>query len=105
LPARRVAVARNRECDHPSGGAAAESAVHLLTLGFGILIVNALMLRLVGAIMPCLHVESFGRAFWGALLISIVSWLLSAFFRDSQGKVQILTHHAQMKEVRGRVIE
>src|SRR5436853_7310772 len=53
----------------------------LLTLGFGILIVNALMLKLVGSIVPCFQVETFGSAFWGSILISIVSWLLSAFFR------------------------
>lgn len=77
----------------------------LLTLGFGILIINALMLKLVGGIIPCFQVDGFGSAFWGALLISIVSWLLSAFFKDSQGRVQIITHHSQLKPVRGRVIE
>ncbi|MEA3188452.1 MAG: putative rane protein [Chthoniobacter sp.] len=77
----------------------------LFTLGLGILIVNALMLKLVGSIVPCFQVETFGNAFWGALLISIVSWLLSAFFKDSTGRVQIITHHSQLKQVRGRVID
>ncbi len=77
----------------------------LITLGFGILIVNALMLKLVGGIVPCFQVENFHSAFFGGLLISIVSWLLSAFFRDSKGRVQIITHHSQMKQVRGRVID
>ncbi len=77
----------------------------LFTLGFGILIVNALMLKLVGSIVPCFQVDTFGSAFWGALLISIVSWLLSAFFKDSSGRVQIITHHSQVKQVRGRVID
>jgi len=80
----------------------------LLTLGFGILIVNALMLEFVSALVPCFQVGSFGRAFFGAILISIVSWLLSAFFKSSDGRVRILTHHPQvseMKTARGRVIE
>jgi hypothetical protein len=31
--------------------------------------------------------------------------LLSAFFRGSDGRVHVLTHHAQVKRVEGRVIE
>ena len=77
----------------------------LLTLGFFILIVNGLMLLLVPSIVSGFHVDSFGAAFWGALVISIVSWLLSAFFRGSDGQVHVLTHHTQMKRVQGRVID
>ena len=43
--------------------------------------------------------------FWGALIISIVSWLLSAFFRGSDGRMHVLTHHTQVKRVEGHVIE
>jgi putative membrane protein len=77
----------------------------LLTLGFFILIVNALLLYFVGQIMPCFQVPGFWSAFFGAILIGIVSWLLSAFFRGSDGRVHVLTHHTQIKSVRGRVIE
>ncbi|HAK06163.1 MAG TPA: hypothetical protein DCO65_02660 [Spartobacteria bacterium] len=77
----------------------------LLTLGFFILIVNGLMLLLVPSIVNGFHVDSFGSAFWGAIIIGIVSWLLSAFFRGSDGRVHVLTHHTQVRRVRGRVIE
>ncbi len=77
----------------------------LLTLGFFILVVNALMLFLVPRIVIGFHVDSFGSAFWGAIIISIVSWILSAFFKGSDGRVHVLTHHAQIKRVEGRVIE
>lgn len=77
----------------------------LLTLGFFILVVNALMLMLVQNLVPGFHVDHFGSAFWGAIIISIVSWLLSAFFRGSDGRVHVLTHHTQIKRVRGRVVE
>jgi putative membrane protein len=77
----------------------------LLTLGFFILIVNGLMLLLVPSIVIGFHVDSFGSAFWGSIVISIVSWLLSAFFRGSDGRVHVLTHHTQIRRVRGRVIE
>lgn len=76
----------------------------LLTLGFFILIVNALMLMIVPHVVAGFHVDGFGSAFWGALIVSIVSWLLSAFFRGSDGRVHVLTHHAQIKRVQGRVI-
>jgi putative membrane protein len=77
----------------------------LVTLGLFILIINALLLKFVSEIVPCFKVHGFGSAFFGAILISVVSWLLSAFFRGSDGRVHILTHHSKMKQVRGRVIE
>ena len=77
----------------------------LVTLGLFILIINALMLKFVSEIVPCFKVHGFWNAVFGALLISFVSWLLSAFFRGSDGRVHILTHHTQIKQVRGRVIE
>lgn len=77
----------------------------LLTLGFFILIINALMLRFVPSIVGGFQVDSFGSAFWGALVISIVSWILSAFFRGSDGRVHVLTHHTQIKQVQGRVVD
>jgi len=76
----------------------------LVTLGLFILIINALMLKFVGQIVPCFEVPSFWRAFFGAIIISIVSWLLSAFFRDSDGHVHVLTHHTQIRRVQGRVV-
>ncbi|MBI1729978.1 phage holin family protein [Candidatus Acetothermia bacterium] len=45
----------------------------ILTLGLFILVINALMLYLVGALVAGVHVTSFGSAFLGALLISILS--------------------------------
>jgi len=77
----------------------------LLTLGLFILVVNGLMLLLVPSIVIGFHVDTFASAFWGAIVISIVSWILSAFFRGSDGRVHVLTHHTQIRRVRGRVIE
>ena len=77
----------------------------LLTLGFFILVINGLMLLFVPNIINGFHVDSFGTAFWGAIVISVVSWILSAFFRGSDGRVHVLTHHTQIKTVQGRVID
>jgi putative membrane protein len=79
--------------------------VILLTLGFFILILNGLLLLLVPSVVVGFHVDSFWSAFWGAIVISLVSWLLSAFFRGSDGRVHVLTHHSEIRRVQGRVLE
>ena len=77
----------------------------LLTLGLFILVLNGLLLLLVPHVVVGFHVDSFWSAFWGAIVISVVSWLLSAFFRGSDGRVHVLTHHSDVRPVRGRVLE
>src|SRR5216117_3317283 len=77
----------------------------LVTLGFFILILNGLLLLVVPSVVIGFHVDSFWSAFWGAIVVSIVSWILSAFFRGSDGRVHVITHHTQIRRVRGRVIE
>jgi len=77
----------------------------LLTLGLFILAVNGLMLLWVPTFVRSFHVDSFGSAFWGAIVIGVVSWFLSAFFRGHDGRVHVLTHHTQIKRVQGRVVE
>src|ERR1700682_2170357 len=77
----------------------------LVTLGFFILVINALMLFWVPSMVIGFHVDGFGSAFRGAILIGIISWMFSAFFRASDGRVHILTHHTQIKRVEGRMVE
>ena len=77
----------------------------LLTLGFFILILNGFLLLLVPSVVVGFHVHGFWSAFWGAIVISLVSWLLSAFFRGSDGRVHVLTHHSEIRRVQGRVLE
>jgi len=77
----------------------------LVTLGFFILVLNALMLWLAGGIAPGFHVGGFWNAFFGSIIISIVSWFLSIFFKDNDGQYRVITQHSQIKRVQGRVIE
>src|SRR5256885_3988039 len=77
----------------------------LITLRFVILILTGLLMLVVPSVVVGFHVDHFWSAFWGAIVISIVSWILSAFFRGSDGRVHVLTHHTQIRRVRGRVIE
>lgn len=53
--------------------------INLLSLGLFTLVINAFMLRIVSDIVPGLVIESFRAAFWGALVVSLVSWLLNIF--------------------------
>ena len=55
----------------------------LLTLGLFLLVLNAFCLWLTSIIVPGFVVEGFTAAFFGALLVSIVSWALTAFVSDS----------------------
>lgn len=45
----------------------------ILTMGLGILLINAVLLFLAGALIPGFDVPTFGTAFLGALVISLVS--------------------------------
>ncbi len=59
----------------------------ILTLGLLIFVINALMLLLTSWISDGLdvpfHVSGFGSALLGALVITLVSWLLSVVLPDS----------------------
>jgi len=78
----------------------------LVTMGIFILVLNALLLWFVSGILPgsSFTVSGFWAAFWGGVVISMVSWLLSAFFRGSDGRIYPLTHHTQIKQARGRTL-
>jgi putative membrane protein len=54
----------------------------LLTLGLFIFVVNAICFGLTAALVPGFHLDGFLAAFLGALVVTIVSWLLSAFLPD-----------------------
>ena len=61
----------------------------ILTLGLLIFVINALMLMLTswisGKFDVPFNVEGFGTALLGALIITVVSWLLSAVLPDRVG--------------------
>jgi putative membrane protein len=48
----------------------------VLTLGVFWLIINAIMIELASAIVPGFHVATFGAAFWGAIVLSLVNMAL-----------------------------
>lgn len=48
----------------------------IVTFGLFWFVVNAVMLELASAIVPGFEVRSFGAAFWGAIVLSLVNMLL-----------------------------
>ena len=59
----------------------------IVTLGLFALVINGLMLWLTSSLSSALglnfHVSGFWAAFWGALVVSFVSTILSMFLKDA----------------------
>lgn len=60
----------------------------VVTLGFFIFVINAVLLYLVGQ-MKHFHVDTFGAAFWGGLVISIVSVILNSLTGTGNARVTV----------------
>lgn len=56
--------------------------VTLLTLGLFTVVVNAAMLGLTGWLTDSLDVEGFWPSVFGAIVVSVVSWVLSVVVPD-----------------------
>ena len=59
----------------------------IVTLGLFTFVINAVMLWLTSSLSDALglgfHVRGFWSAFWGALVVTVVSWMLSMLIRDA----------------------
>lgn len=60
----------------------------IFTLGLFTLVINALLLYVVKLILPFFHVQSFGYAFLGALIISVISLALNVLTGNARVKVE-----------------
>ena len=56
--------------------------VTIVTLGLFLLVLNALLFWAVASLVPGFHVEGFWAALLGAILYSIIAWLLSQLLPD-----------------------
>jgi putative membrane protein len=57
--------------------------ITLLTLGLFIFVLNAFCFWLASVFVPGLTVHGFWAAFLGALIVSVVSWISTAFLSDT----------------------
>ncbi len=63
----------------------------ILSLGFFLLVVNGIMLALVAVTLPGFSIAGFWDAFWGAIIVSLVSWVGSSVF-GPRSNIQVTIH-------------
>ena len=56
----------------------------LVTMGIGIIVINALLFLFVGRLVEGFHVAGFWSALWGALVVSVTNFFVSRFLRSRQ---------------------
>jgi putative membrane protein len=56
--------------------------ITLLTLGLFIFVINALCLALTAALVPGFEVTGFWSALGGALVVTVVSWILNVLLKE-----------------------
>ena len=60
--------------------------VTILTLGLFIFVINGLLFWAVGSFWPGFHVNGFWAGVFGAIVYSIISWILSAIVMPRKDK-------------------
>ena len=63
----------------------------LLTLGLFLFVLNGLCLWLTSLLVKGFEVHGLGAAVFGAILVSVVSWLLTTVVSD-RGQIVVITH-------------
>ena len=61
----------------------------IVTLGLFTLVINALLLLLVGNFVKGFHVQDFWAAFWGGLIISIISLMLNSLTGTGNARIRV----------------
>jgi len=57
--------------------------INLVTLGLFTFVINALLFWFVSTVVKGFVVNGFWPAFWGALILSLVSWFTSSLLRHN----------------------
>jgi putative membrane protein len=57
----------------------------LLTMGMGLVVINALLFMLVGRLVDGFHVAGFWPALWGALIVGVTNIIMAAFIGKPPG--------------------
>lgn len=63
--------------------------INILSLGLFTFVINALLLKMVSGVIKGFDVQGFWPALWGALVISLISWLLTSLISE-QGRVEYI---------------
>ncbi len=62
----------------------------LVSLGLFLFVLNGLCLWLTSTLVKGFEIHGFWAAIFGALIVSVVSWLLTAFLSD-RGRIVVIT--------------
>ena len=63
--------------------------INVLTLGLFTFVINAIMLKMASGVIGGFEIHGFWPALFGALIISLTSWLLNMFIND-RGQVDVI---------------
>lgn len=63
--------------------------INILSLGLFTFLINALLLKMVSGVISGFDIHGFWPAVLGALMISIVSWILNALIGE-RGQVEVI---------------
>lgn len=74
----------------------------LLTMGLGMVVINALLFLLVGKLVDGFHVAGFWSAMGGALIVSLTNFVASQLFRRPPGSPP---SNRRRRDSRGDVID
>ena len=66
--------------------------ITLLTLGLFLLIINGLMIELVAFFLKGFVVSGFWPAFFAAIIVSLTSWVMSAWIGPPHGRIDVVTY-------------
>jgi putative membrane protein len=66
----------------------------ILSLGLFTVVINALLLELVAWLVQGFHVNGFWPAFWGAVVISVVSTILNLWV-SGEGRWEIVSRESR----------
>jgi putative membrane protein len=61
----------------------------VVTLGLFMLVINAVLLYVVGQLFKDFQVDSFGAAFWGGVIISIVTLGLNSITKSGSSRIEV----------------
>ncbi|HYE59888.1 MAG TPA: phage holin family protein [Candidatus Kapabacteria bacterium] len=56
--------------------------INIITLGLFVLVINALLFLFVGTVVKGFDVAGFWPAFFGALILTLVSWLTNSLLKQ-----------------------
>jgi len=63
--------------------------INILTFGLFTFVINAILLRMASGVISGFEVTGFWPAFFGSLVISLVSWGLNSFVND-RGRIEVI---------------